>query len=168
MSGIGIAYASGDRRSVDELAGFLRQIGHTVTCKGYEPEEHHLTDPDRAELDCRDCVVVVWSAQSRKSIWVRSMAERARDVDKLVEIALDEPDRDKMHRSARSATFPVADLKAIRNAVTKCVAQPSPYWRDRLPSITRRIATRHLMALGAVFVAFVSFTATYMGLGLEP
>lgn len=89
MARIFLSYARTDRERVGKLAAALENAGHQVwwdrrLIGGAEFERQIEKALNEAEV-----VVVVWSAASVKSHWVRDEASAGRDRNRLVPVSLD-------------------------------------------------------------------------------
>ena len=84
-----ISYA---RRSEDEahrIAEFLRGDGFTVWRDDELPAHRAYSDIIEERLRSATAVLVLWSAESTKSHWVRAEADSAREAGTLVQATLD-------------------------------------------------------------------------------
>jgi tetratricopeptide (TPR) repeat protein len=89
MADVFISYASDDRARVAPLVEYLETRGWSVWWdRSLQPGE---TWPEviEAQLNRACCVVVVWSAKSIGSAWVRLEANRARERHNIVPVLLD-------------------------------------------------------------------------------
>lgn len=167
MADIGIAYSLADRQEVAGLADGLTRAGHHVVCKGYGPDEFHLEDPDATAIDDADVVLVAWSANSRKSIWVRSTAERAMECDRLLQVKLGDEACDTPPVSFPADCPRVDQLPFIQAGIEKQMARATAPLGTRQLRLPRLVELeRHIVWLGIV-VGLISFTAAYIGLDFD-
>lgn len=89
MSDIFMSYARDDEIRVRQLAGEFERLGWSVWYdRGLQTSEEYDERIER-ELDAALCVVVVWSAASVKSKWVRAEAAEADNQGKLIPVTFD-------------------------------------------------------------------------------
>ncbi|HVZ99187.1 MAG TPA: toll/interleukin-1 receptor domain-containing protein [Caulobacterales bacterium] len=89
MADIFISYASEDRERVRPLADALRRRGFKVWWdRGLAAGQDYTAVIER-ELDAAKAVVVVWTAGSISSTFVRDEAARARDSGRIVPVLMD-------------------------------------------------------------------------------
>jgi TolB-like protein/Tfp pilus assembly protein PilF len=84
-----ISYARDDRPRVVPLAAALSAQGYDVWWDAMIEGGAGFAKMIEAKLDAADAVIVVWSANSVASDWVRDEAAHARDHKKLVPISID-------------------------------------------------------------------------------
>jgi TIR domain len=90
MADVFISYVSDDRALAAALARALELSGHSVW---WDRNLHGGADfaaEIERELNAARAVIVLWSAKSRDSPWVRDEAAYARDAGKLVPVRLDD------------------------------------------------------------------------------
>ena len=90
ISDVFISYAAGDESRASELAAALEAKGWTVWWDRHIPPGRTFDEVIEQALTQARCVVVLWSAESVKSRWVRTEASVAADRGTLVP-ALIEP-----------------------------------------------------------------------------
>ncbi|MCW5591854.1 MAG: toll/interleukin-1 receptor domain-containing protein [Burkholderiales bacterium] len=90
MADIFISYASADRERARALAERLGEHGYTVWWDRTIPPGRVFDEVIQEALHAARCVVVLWSAESVKSNWVKTEAAEGLDQSKLVP-ALIEP-----------------------------------------------------------------------------
>lgn len=88
-SSLFISYARADRERVRPLADALTAAGHLVWWDALIDGGAAFAKVIEGKLDSADAVVVVWSATSIGSDWVRDEAAHARDHKRLVSVSLD-------------------------------------------------------------------------------
>jgi TolB-like protein/Tfp pilus assembly protein PilF len=84
-----ISYARADRPRVAPLAAALSAQGYDVWWDAMIEGGAGFAKMIEAKLDAADAVIVVWSANSVASDWVRDEAAHARDHKKLVPVSID-------------------------------------------------------------------------------
>lgn len=84
-----ISYARADREAVTHLTDALSAAGQQVWWDALIEGGEAFARTIESALDLADAVVVVWSAQSVHSDWVRDEAAHGRDRGRLVPISLD-------------------------------------------------------------------------------
>ena len=89
MSDIFVSYSSADRDRVEPLANALRAEGWSVWWDRTIPAGQNYHEVIEAALAAARCVIVVWSAESIKSEWVRAEAEDGQQRHLLVPVRID-------------------------------------------------------------------------------
>ena len=89
MADVFISYARSTAKQAQAAAGGLRSFGYSVWLDEDLPTHRSYTDVIEEELASAKAVLVVWSAEAVKSQWVKSEANRAREDDKLIQMAID-------------------------------------------------------------------------------
>lgn len=84
-----ISYARADRPRVKPIADALAGAGYDVWWDAMIEGGSAFAKAIEAQLDTADAVIVVWSAASIESDWVRDEAGRGRDRKRLVPVLLD-------------------------------------------------------------------------------
>lgn len=104
MPDIFISYAKEDRLTAGLLAAKLREGGHEVFWDRRIEAGAEWNEEIQAALRRARCVLVLWSAASRKSFWVRGEAADACERDVYVPVLIDatEPPRLFRHVQAQS------------------------------------------------------------------
>lgn len=90
MADIFISYASEDRERAKTLAHALEGEGWTVWWDRLIPLGKPFDDVIQENIDAAKCVLVLWTANSVGSKWVRSEASEAEERNSLVPVMLDE------------------------------------------------------------------------------
>ncbi len=90
MSDIFISYSSSDRAFAGRLAGALGARGWSVWWDRVIPAGKSYDDVIEEALDASACVLVLWSAESVKSGWVRTEAQEGLDRGVLVPILIED------------------------------------------------------------------------------
>jgi len=89
MADVFISYAREDRSKAEHIAGGLSQMGLEAFWDGEIPPGQTWADYIEGKLDQCKAVIVLWSAQSTKSQWVREEARMGREKCKLIPVMLD-------------------------------------------------------------------------------
>jgi len=89
MASVFLSYARQDAARVRSIAAALERADHTVWWDEQIPGGDQYADAIERALEAADTVVVVWTAASVKSAWVRDEAAAGRDRHRLVPIMLD-------------------------------------------------------------------------------
>jgi len=76
MADVFVSYARGDRNFARKLAAALESVGLTVWWDRDIPAGAAFDSAIERELDAARCVVVLWSATSTTSEWVRTKRRR--------------------------------------------------------------------------------------------
>jgi pimeloyl-ACP methyl ester carboxylesterase len=115
-----ISYSKVQRSDAEQLARLLQSNGYTVWWDSELVSGENFTDVILAELEKAQAVIVIWSANSVKSDWVRSEANRARNRGVLIPVrtpnlAIQDipPPFDGLH------TELVTDWRAIESALNR-------------------------------------------------
>lgn len=90
MAKVFISYARPNEEIACRAAGLLRDAGHAVWFDEHLPAHRAYSEVIEEQLESADAVVVLWSAQSVQSQWVRSEANRARERGRLVQGRIDD------------------------------------------------------------------------------
>lgn len=89
MADVFISYAREDRDAAERLAGALEREGWSIWWDRHIEGGAAFARAIEQELNASKAVIVVWSAASVQSDWVKDEAATARDQGKLVAISLD-------------------------------------------------------------------------------
>jgi TolB-like protein len=89
VSDIFISYARATEAAAKRIAEALRDLGHSVWRDDELPAHRDYAEVIEERLRSAKAVVVVWSAESVKSQWVRAEADMAREAGALVQLSLD-------------------------------------------------------------------------------
>jgi adenylate cyclase len=89
MSDVFISYARSTEAQARQIGDALRALGYGVWRDDEIPAHRAYADVITERLKAAKAVLVVWSAEAAASEWVRSEAERARGLRKLVQLNLD-------------------------------------------------------------------------------
>ena len=89
MAGVFLSYARDDTPKARQVAAALEKAGHSVWWDLHVRGGTQFSKVIEEALKAADVVVVLWSAQSVESPWVRDEAATGRDRGRLVPVALD-------------------------------------------------------------------------------
>src|SRR4249919_3275729 len=84
-----ISYARLSEDEANCIARLLREKGFSVWRDDELPAHRAYSDVIEERLKSAKAVVVLWSAESAKSHWVRAEADAAREAGTLVQVTLD-------------------------------------------------------------------------------
>ncbi|HVU30364.1 MAG TPA: TIR domain-containing protein [Sphingomicrobium sp.] len=84
-----VSYARPDEPQAERTIGALRASGYEVWWDDQLPAHRAYAEVIEERLDSADAVVVLWSANSVKSQWVRAEADAARNRGTLIQASLD-------------------------------------------------------------------------------
>jgi hypothetical protein len=84
-----LSYASGDRAVAHELADALEALGWSVWWDREIPYGKPFDQVIEEELNAARCVIVLWTAESVTSRWVKTEAAAAADRDRLIPVLLE-------------------------------------------------------------------------------
>ena len=88
MTDVFVSYARQDEAQATRIADALRECGYIVWRDDELPAHRPYSDVIEERLKSAKAVVVVWSAESGKSHWVRAEADTAREAGTLVQVTL--------------------------------------------------------------------------------
>ena len=89
MSDVFVSYARADEPHADRVTAALRAAGYEVWRDDQLPAHRAYADVIEERLRSAGAVVVLWSAESARSQWVRAEADSARSAGTLVQATLD-------------------------------------------------------------------------------
>jgi hypothetical protein len=169
MANLFLSYSRKDELAARRLMSWLEQEGHEV----WRDEDDigggasFSTEIERALKDC-DAVLVLWSADSVQSMWVRDEAGYARDAGKLIPLSLDATEAPLGFRQlqaiglARSKGREPANADRIRRAIARVaqVPQAAPAQAD----VRRRpkLSLPGPLWAGAIVVAAAALVALFV------
>lgn len=90
MADVFLSYARPNAAVATRIAKALGEAGYSVWYDSDLPAHRTYSDVIASELEAAKAVLVLWSADAVESQWVRSEANRARELGKLVQARLDE------------------------------------------------------------------------------
>src|SRR5438270_13234740 len=89
MSDVFVSYARADEPQAQRVAEMLRALGYEVWRDDELPAHRAYADVIEERLKSARAVLVLWTAESAKSEWVRAEADAARSTRILVQATLD-------------------------------------------------------------------------------
>src|SRR5690349_9875240 len=89
MAEIFVSYAREDEARARDVAEALRAHGYVAWRDDELPVHRAYAEVIEERLNSADAVVVLWSAEARKSEWVRAEADTARNRGRLIQASLD-------------------------------------------------------------------------------
>jgi tetratricopeptide (TPR) repeat protein len=137
-----VSYASPDRAIVEQIVPVLEAAGLSVWWDRNITTGHAFDRDIEAALDAARCVLVLWSAASVDSDWVRAEAAEGLDRGVLVPVALGEVRPPLAFRrlqtlrvEALAGEAPAAVLDAVRKVLPlELQVAPEPFPNGSLPS----------------------------------
>lgn len=167
MADVFLSYARASQRSAKQIASKLGACGFSVWFDEQLPAHRAYSEIIETQLEEARAVLVLWSAEAARSQWVRSEANRAREMGRLVQVRLDDArlpmpfDQIQCADLRRWSGDPKASAwQSILAAVAELVGREAPpvpeSGRAAAPSIQRRqvlIAGGAVAALAAAGVA---------------
>ena len=89
LADIFLSYARADQARIEPIAAALEQAGYSVWWDRHIEGGSQFSKDIEKQIEEARAVIVIWSAASVESEWVRDEAAIARDADKLVPVTLD-------------------------------------------------------------------------------
>ena len=90
MPDIYISYARSESSSASELARAIQQAGFSVWWDRQIMAGDKWANQIEEQLNSAGCVIVLWSRNSVSSDWVREEALYARQLNKLIQVVIDD------------------------------------------------------------------------------
>jgi adenylate cyclase len=84
-----ISYGRSTEAQAHAIADGLRSHGYEVWRDDEIPANRAYSEVIEERLTTAKAVVVVWSAEAAKSLWVRAEADRAREAGTLIQVTVD-------------------------------------------------------------------------------
>ena len=152
MNDIFLSYAAGDRAVAHELADALEALGWSVWWDREIPHGKPFDQVIEEELNAARCVIVLWTAESVASRWVKTEASAAADRDRLIPVLLQRVPIPFEFRRIQTAELYdwsgdrahpefvrlVASVKSMLGAPVAPQARPEPSRRAAFGSIPTR------------------------------
>lgn len=147
-----LSYARSDRVQVEPIAHALQNAGFDLwwdaLIEGGEAFAHTIEE----RLDRADAVIVIWSAGSIRSDWVRDEAGQGRDLHKLVPISLDGSEPPIGFRQYHAVDFThwggKADSPAFA-ALLRALSAPGTSGASPFPAPARPVRSRRALLVAA-------------------
>jgi adenylate cyclase len=89
MADVFISYARSTASEARRVARALEELGYDVWMDVALPTHRAYSEVIEEQLHAAGAVVVIWSPDAAKSEWVRSEANRGRNEQKLVQVAVE-------------------------------------------------------------------------------
>lgn len=128
MSDIFISYAREDQARAEQLAHAFEELGWSTFWDRRIPPGSTWEEYIGKELEEARCIIVLWSAESVNSHWVRDEAAEARDRKILIPVVIENGVRPPMG----FRQIQTADLSEWSGNAT------APAWQDLVGEVTRR------------------------------
>jgi len=161
VADIFLSYARTDAAKAERIARDLGKRGWSVWFDREIRAHESFADVIEVELEKARAVLVLWSAEAVESHWVRSEANRARELHKLVQARIGSARLpmpfDQVHcadlgeRGVRSRRGWPQVVKALSEVIARAGGQPARAVHD-----SGRIARRHLIAGGGAAALLAS------------
>ena len=90
MADVFLSYARPDAAAAERITRELEKVGRSVWIDRELPAHRAYSDVIASELESAAAVLVLWSKASAESEWVRSEANRARELHKLIQARVDD------------------------------------------------------------------------------
>jgi hypothetical protein len=137
MPDIFISYATEDRQTAKRLAARLREDGWDVLWDQVIEAGADWDATIQTALQNARCVLVLWSAISRKSFWVRAEAADSCERDAYVPVCIDGAELPRLfrHVQAQSIVF-MANSSSRRH---RCLIEPTTMLPPTVRSKTRAL-----------------------------
>ena len=173
MADIFISYASADRERAGTLAEAFAGRGHSVWWDRTIPPGRVFDEVIQEALDAARCVVVLWSATSVRSNWVKAEASEALARNKLVPVLTDQalpPFEFKRIQAANLAGWSGdprdPEFTGLLASVDRLVAQPPrPAATHAVPTVEprpRAVGSQSRWAVVALVAVVVLAGAAYV------
>jgi adenylate cyclase len=89
MSDVFVSYARPDEPRAQQVSDLLREVGYRVWRDDELPAHRAYAEVIEERLNGAKAVIVLWSAESVRSQWVRAEADTARSAGTLIQVTLD-------------------------------------------------------------------------------
>ena len=142
-----LSYAHSDEAKAQRLAAALEESGHTVWWDRLIEGGAVYAKTIGSALEAADAVIVLWSANSVESDWVRDEAAQGRERHCLIPISLDgtrPPLGFRQYQVIKLRNWrgrrDTPQFEAIERAIAQCLGAPIPRTTVRRSRMTRRTA----------------------------
>lgn len=153
-----ISYASADREHAARLAGTLARAGYTVWWDRTIPPGRVFDEVIQEAIEAARCMVVLWSAQSVKSNWVKTEAAEGAARQRLLPVLIENvapPIEFKRIQAANLSRWEGntddPQYRQLEQAIARLVrgeAQSAPLAREKAPE-ARRAGGLRAFGIGA-------------------
>ncbi len=168
MTDIFVSYARVDKKKIEPLVNALLARGWSVWWDHHPPGETWERKIETALKESR-CVIVIWSAASRESEWVRAEADEGKARDILVPVMLEDVEipfgYGKIHATNLSDWKPGTTSAAFDQLIEPSVL----CWVENVgPGQNQRVNRnmRHKLSLGGALggLVILAWSAWYWGI----
>lgn len=142
-----LSYSHADDAKARRIATLLEEAGYTVWWDALIEGGAAYARSIGSALETADAVIVMWSAHSVESDWVRDEAAQGRDRQCLIPISLDGARPPLGFRQYQVIKFrswrgrrDSPQFEALERAISSCSGAPAPAARARQRGISRRAA----------------------------
>lgn len=160
-----LSYAHADEARARKLAAALDQAGYNVWWDALIEGGTAYARTINHALETADVIIVLWSAASVESDWVRDEAALGRDRHRLVPLSLDRVKPPLGFRQYQFINFrtwrgrrDAAEFVALERAIAAAAGQVAPERKIRSTRISRRTA----LIGGALLGSAAIYAATYL------
>ena len=142
MADVFLSYARPDAAAAARVAKEMRKLGLSVWYDSDLPAHRAYSDVIEHELETARAVVVLWSKAAVESQWVRSEANRARELCKLVQGRIEH-----VRLPMPFDQIQCADLSTWRRGARRFSEVSTPSWPNRVQRLLRRRKVRLLLVV---------------------
>ena len=136
MADVFLSYARENLSAAQRLADRLRSHGFSIWFDEKLPAHRSFSEVIEEQLEAARAVVVLWSKEAVSSQWVRSEANRGREMNRLVQLRLDDV----------RVPMPFDQVHCVD--LSKCDASDTPAWQSVVTSISALTDRKHSEATG--------------------
>ena len=169
MASVFLSYAHADARSATPVAVALEKAGHSVWWDRHLRGGNQFSKEIEQALDAADVVVVLWSATSVESAWVRDEATAGRDSGRLIPTSLDGTDPPLGFRqyqtidlSRRAGSGRPAKLAALIAAIEAVAGAPSPVAAKRMAASRTGFSSKIIGGIAVAAMLMAALGAWWM------
>lgn len=166
-----LSYSHVDEAKARRIASVLEEAGYTVWWDALIEGGATFAKSIGSALESADAVVVMWSASSVESDWVRDEAAQGRDRQRLIPISLDGTRPPLGFRQYQVIKFrswrgrrDTPQFEALERAISTCCGAPLPPVRSRPKRMSRRTALIGGAGVAAAIVGGGAYLAIDRGL----
>ena len=165
MADVFLSYARASLADAMRIADYLKSAGYSVWFDQSLPAHRAYSDVISEELDAAAAVLVLWSRDAVNSQWVRSEANRAREIGHLVQLRLDDArlpmpfdqvqcadlSHWKGHQDDPGWRSVVASIASLAHAEPLATARPQTRFNRRQYLVAGSAAAALATASGTIF-----------------
>ena len=162
-----LSYSHSDDAKARRIASALEEAGYTVWWDALIEGGATFAKSIGSALESADAVIVMWSANSVESDWVRDEAAQGRDRQCLIPISLDGTRPPLGFRQYQVIKFrswrgrrDAPQFEALEKAISRCSGSPMPPVRSHATRMSRRAA----LVGGAGAAAAIVGGGTYLAI----